>query len=1649
MKMKNFDLKRNRLFVISAAIVCVSVLVSQGLAVTLTGSTSIGAGVITATPPAAPGPLSEALDTALSFTTGGGANWFSQTTTSFYDGDAAQSGDILGIQDSWMQATVSGVGTVKFYWKVSSEEGYDYLQFTIDGFMQDRISGEVDWEENTYTISTPGLHTLKWRYVKDGSADFGSDCGWVDKVEWVTGPQPQPPSDLSEGLDTPLNFITGGSANWFVQTTTYYYGGDAAQSGDISHNQYSWMQATVSGAGTVKFYWKVSSENNSDFLEFYIDGWLRDRISGEVDWEEKTYTISTPGLHTFEWRYVKDARTDSGNDSGWVDKVEWVTTTTQPQPQPQPPSSLSEGLDTTLNFITGGSANWFVQTTTYYYGGDAAQSGDISHNQDSWMQTTVSGKGTVKFYWKVSSEVNSDFLEFYIDGFMQDRISGSVDWQQKTYTISTPGLHTLEWRYVKDANTDSGNDSGWVDKVEWVTTDVSPYNIVSIGISEMWNYNDPTNHDDLTYEFHFVIVTGETINLVEFLTPTGNTFTIPNDVYPQSGEVETWHFVEGGKHYWGYEASFDYMDGLQNYGDGIYTITVYDADGGQAGTTVLFANPDTGKPIPQPTQEPRLIFPAHNGTATSPVTFTWQDRTDLNATSICLVLTKESTGEEIEFDFPISANNSNPFTLSPGLWQAAFCFDHWYEFNNVDGIPVEVGKYSESDYTFDVMYANLVAHWKMDDNAANTFVVDSSGNANDGTARQHTVNLAIPGMVNGALTFNGSSDYINCGNRSSLDITGSITLSAWINPNSHDGAIISKRRWVHGEEFQYLLDFYNNNLRFIWWNQGVKGVYRGAWVTPKNQWSHVVGTYDADSDKVVLYVNGTEMVSGEERSGLVRNTASVMIGAWRNEVAAVDLFEGAIDQVMIFDRALPPTEVSVLYDEVRFNHAPMLKPIGNKSVSVNRRLTFTISAADFDRDTLTYSALNLPSGATLDPQTGAFSWTPTEDQIGQYPGVVFTVTDDSKENLTDSETITITVTVEGLVSHWPMDDDIASGQLRNKRVVDVSGNGNHGTAQRATHDLYTTGMVNGALTFNGSSDYINCGNRSGLDITGNITLSAWINPNSHRGAIISKRRWVHGEEFQYLFDFYNNNLRFIWWNDGVKGITYDASSAPINQWSHVAGTYDADSDVVTLYVDGMQVASGQERSGLVSNAASVMIGAWRNEVTAVDLFEGAIDQVMIFDRALLQEELATLFWEGALPTPPIPPSALSKALDTTLSFTSGGSANWFAQTTTSYYGTEAAQSGDISGSQDSWMQTTVSGTGTMKFYWKVSSEEEYDYLEFSIDGSLQRRITGEVDWQEEAYTIGTPGLHTLEWRYVKDGETDFGSDSGWVDKVEWVPAPQPIPSSDLSGALETTLNFITGGSASWFGQTTTSYYGGDAAQSGDISHSQDSWMQTTVSGIGTVKFYWSVSSEDNADYLEFYIDGSLQNRISGSVDWQQKTYAISAPGLHTLEWRYVKDANMHSGSDRGWVDKVEWVTTSQPLPSSDLSEALDTPLSFTSAGSVGWFSQTTTSYYGGDAAQSGDISGSQDSWMRTTVSGIGTVTFYWKVSSEEEYDFLEFSIDGSMQRRISGSENWQQETYTISTSGPSTLEWRYVKDGNVNRGSDCGWVDKVEWEPIP
>jgi hypothetical protein len=138
-------------------------------------------------------------------------------------------------------------------------------------------------------------------------------------------------------------------------------------------------------------------------------------------------------------------------------------------------SILENGLGPALDnnnllFLTlgDGTAVWYHQISTFYHDGDAAQSGNINDNETVSIYTTVKGPGLLKFYWQVSSELNHDFLSFYIAGILRDQISGEKGWAQKTYKIPS-GLQSLRWSYEKDSSGSSGYDCGWVDKVEYWT----------------------------------------------------------------------------------------------------------------------------------------------------------------------------------------------------------------------------------------------------------------------------------------------------------------------------------------------------------------------------------------------------------------------------------------------------------------------------------------------------------------------------------------------------------------------------------------------------------------------------------------------------------------------------------------------------------------------------------------------------------------------------------------------------------------------------------------------------------------------------------------------------------------------------------------------------------------------------------------------------------------------------------------------------------------------------------------------------------------------------------------------------------------------------------------------------------------------------
>ncbi|HXG13257.1 MAG TPA: protein-arginine deiminase family protein [Gemmataceae bacterium] len=188
---------------------------------------------------------------------------------------------------------------------------------------------------------------------------------------------------------------------------------------------------------------------------------------------------------------------------------------------------------------------------------------------------------------------------------------------------------------------------------------------------------------------------------------------------------------------------------------------------------------------------------------------------------------------------------------------------------------------------------------------------------------------------------------------------------------------------------------------------------------------------------------------------------------------------------VVLDTATPPTQddlypswgtVTITSELSCANHPPVIDlPQGGWTVDETETLTFTVTVTDPDPgDQLTYGLVGAPPGAFIDPETGVFSWTPSENQgPGTYEfGVI--VIDDGSPPLWDEETIIITINE---VNNPPVANDNAYALLRDQTLTVDASWGVLGNDFDSDNDPLTASLVSspshGTLTLNsdGSFDY--------------------------------------------------------------------------------------------------------------------------------------------------------------------------------------------------------------------------------------------------------------------------------------------------------------------------------------------------------------------------------------------------------------------------------------------------------------------------------------------------------------------------------------------------------------------------------------------------
>jgi hypothetical protein len=301
------------------------------------------------------------------------------------------------------------------------------------------------------------------------------------------------------------------------------------------------------------------------------------------------------------------------------------------------------------------------------------------------------------------------------------------------------------------------------------------------------------------------------------------------------------------------------------------------------------------------------------------------------------------------------------------------------------------------------------------------------------------------------------------------------------------------------------------------------------------------------------------------------------------------------------------------------NNRPTVAAPPDQNNDTDDAVNLQLVGADPDGDPLTYSAVGLPAGLTVNGSSGLITGRPTTP--GSYP-VTVTVSDGAL-----SADGSFTWTVVALpppvpISRWTFDEGTGT------TAADTAG-ARTGTLTNGA--LWTAGRSGSAVTLDGVDDYVAVPT---FDVSGSaITIAGWVRNSSFSTTdqrLISK---TTGTTNYWTLGTNASALRFRL-RTGTSETTLDGGTLQPNTWYHAVATYDG--ATMRLYLNGVQVAS-TAKTGALATAATVPVGIGRNPAGS-NYVNGAVDDLRIFARGLTAADVITLYGEPVIPPPNQPPS---------------------------------------------------------------------------------------------------------------------------------------------------------------------------------------------------------------------------------------------------------------------------------------------------------------------------------------------------------------------------------------------------------------------------
>ncbi len=226
----------------------------------------------------------------------------------------------------------------------------------------------------------------------------------------------------------------------------------------------------------------------------------------------------------------------------------------------------------------------------------------------------------------------------------------------------------------------------------------------------------------------------------------------------------------------------------------------------------------------------------------------------------------------------------------------------------------------------------LVGYWTFDGadtNWTTNTTADKSTSGNTGTmTNMSTTSSPAIGRIGQGLNFDGVNDYVNVGNRSSVNFgAGAFSISLWFKPTVGNqlGVLIAKGTASESGYFLILENRYNSNQNTVGFSvNSINDNGHYAERVPVSasytvgQWNHVVGVWDKSNNLIRIYMNGVEASTSvtqnngtESQIGNTNIAKNLLIGAYN--LGNATFFKGSIDEVSVYNRALSAQEILQQY----------------------------------------------------------------------------------------------------------------------------------------------------------------------------------------------------------------------------------------------------------------------------------------------------------------------------------------------------------------------------------------------------------------------------------------------------------------------------------------------------------------------------------------------------------------------------------------------------------------------------------------------------------------------------------------------------------------------------------------------------------------